>query len=274
MRNTRPLCAVNPCHIPKRHLGDCGDTSKCPGCLPGLAADGLRLCNHHTRRLGPDLLVLAARHRQLGLVLAGTGQGGGERTSGGDKNPNMNLNLRAAAVRRDIEQLLTRLARTICSQRGFGWPTETWRTVADRPFYGFVGPMPLVAHTRQTFAIPPLARLAARSADWLAAHELAGEYAAQIGELARQAFRTAFPTGTRMFELPGLNGERFLACTHKVDDEDRPGEQKPCPGYLWTIVRKDGDRLPSQIMCNADDEHQWPSTQWVKFGKQLLRDAA
>jgi hypothetical protein len=273
MHNPRPLCAVEPCTIPKRHLDSCDNPSECRGCLPGLAADGLRLCTHHNRRLGRDLLILAARHRQLALTLAGTGQPGGERTSGGDRNPNINLNLRAAVVRRDIEVLLTTLARTITSQRGFGWPMDTVVAVVERP-YGFIGPMPAAASSRHTYRVPPLAKLCARSADWLAAHDRAGEYSAAISNLVGQAFRTAFPTGTRVFELPGLNGERFLACTHAVDDEDEPGEKKPCPGTLWTIVRKDGDRLPSQIMCNADDGHQWPSTQWVKFGRQILKEAA
>jgi hypothetical protein len=272
MRNPRPLCTVDPCIIPKRHLDSC-DTTDCKGCLPGLAADGLRLCTHHATRIGRDVLTLAARHRHLALALAGTGQGGGERTSGGDKNPNINLNLRAAAVRRDIETLINRLARTVTSQRGFAWPTVTTVTVAERPYW-FVGPMPAITRTRHTYEMAPLARLIARSADWLAAQQCAAEVSVELSELARQAFRTAFPTGTRMFELPGLNGERLLACTHTVEDEDAPDGKKPCPGNLWTIVRKDGDRLPSQIMCNADDKHQWPSTQWVKFGKQILKEAA
>lgn len=272
MHNPRPMCAVETCNIPNRHVDDDHDHSACRGCLPGLAADGLRLCTHHTHRLGPDLLILAARYRQLALTLAGAGQSG-ERTSGGNRNPNINLNLRAVAVRRDIEALLSRLARLITSQRGFGWPMDTATTVVERP-YGFIGPMPAITRASHTYRVPPLAKLCARSADWLAAHDRAGEYSAAISDLVGQAFRTAFPTGTRMFELPGLNGERFLACTHAIDDEENPGGKKPCPGYLWTIVRKDGDRLPSQIMCNADDKHQWPSTQWVKFGKQLLKEAA
>ncbi|GAA2346817.1 hypothetical protein [Dactylosporangium salmoneum] len=270
MRNPRPLCAVDPCFIPNRHVESCDDRAKCGGCLPGLAADGLNLCTHHARRIGPDVLTLAARHRQLGLALAGTGQPGGERTSGGDKNPNISLNLRAAAVRRDIEALLNRLARLICSQRGFAWPTDTLTSVAERP-YGFIGPMPATTRTRHTYRVPPLARLVARSADWLAAHQQAAEYSTALGELARQAFRTAFPTGTRVFELPGLDGERFLACPETV-----PGDNgdEPCPGNLWTIMRRDGDRLPPQIMCNHDEQHQWPSTQWLKLGRRMLQAAA
>ncbi len=270
MRNPRPLCTVEPCFIPKRHLDSCETRDTCNGCLPGLAADGLRLCTHHADRIGRDILTLAARHRQLALGLAGTGQAGGERTSGGEKNPNINLNLRAAAVRRDIEALLNRLARLICSQRGFGWPTDAAVTVADRP-YGFIGPMAAVTRTQHTHRVPPLARLVARSADWLAAQDRAGEYATEIGDLARQAFRTAFPTGTRVFELPGLGGERLLACPHVIADDD--GDQ-PCPGNLWTILRKDGDRLPAQIMCNHDETHQWPASQWMRLGRQMLRDAA
>lgn len=269
MHNPRPLCAVDPCVIPKRHLDSCEDRPECGGCLPGLAADGLRICAHHARRLGADILTLAARHRQLGLVLTGTGQPG-ERTSGGNKNPNITLNLRAAALRRDIEALLTRLARLVASQRGFGWPTESWKTIAERP-YGFVGPMPTVTHTRHTFRIPALAQLVARSAEWLAAHDRAGEHAAQLGDLARRAFRSAFPTGTRVFELPGLDGERLLACPHVIESED--GEQA-CPGNLWTILRRDGDRLPAQIMCNHDEQHQWPASQWMKLGRQMLKAAA
>jgi hypothetical protein len=269
MPNPRPLCAVDPCTIPKRHLDSCEDHTACKGCLPGLAADGLRICTHHAGRIGPDVLTLAARHRHLGLALAGTGQAGGERTSGGDRNPNVNLNLRAAAVRRDIEQLLTRLARLICSQRGFGWPTETY--VAARP-EGFIGPMPV--RTRHTFEVTALAKLVARSADWLAAETRAPEHATQIAELSRQAFRTAFPTGTRVFELPGLDGERYLACPNQIPDEGCEGETKACPGNLWTILRKDGDRLPAQIMCNADEEHQWPASQWIKLGKRMIKHVA
>ncbi|MER7280399.1 hypothetical protein ABT369_38780 [Dactylosporangium sp. NPDC000244] len=270
MPNPRPLCAVDPCTIPNRHLDSCEQRDTCKGCLPGLAADGLLLCTHHARRIGRDALTLAARHRQLALVLAGTGQPGGERTTGGDRNPNVNLNLRAAAIRRDIEQLLTRLARLITSQRGFAWPTDTATVVTERP-YGFIGPMPARLVARHTFRVAPLARLVARSADWLAADSRAAEHATQLAELARQAFRTAYPTGTRAFELPGLDGERYLACPNQIPDEDRDGETKPCPGNLWTIMRRDGDRLPAQIMCNHDDEHQWPASQWIKLGKRMIK---
>jgi hypothetical protein len=76
----------------------------------------------------------------------------------------------------------------------------------------------------------------------------------------------AFPSGARRFVLPGLSGEAFLRCPEVVDDE-------PCVGEVWAIVRRDGDRLPSQIMCTFDDTHQWSSVQWVKFGRRVLKAA-
>src|SRR5688572_23291055 len=54
------------------------------------AAAGLRLCGICVKRLGENILTCTVRYRELGLVLTATGGGGNqERTTGGDKNPNM-----------------------------------------------------------------------------------------------------------------------------------------------------------------------------------------
>jgi hypothetical protein len=261
-----------PCaHDPHDHPGPVIDRRSRPTCVslrckrdqdgnptPRLAADGLRLCTICTNMVGEDALVAAVRYRQCGLVLTATGAAG-EKTSG-SKDPNTQLNLRAAAARRDIQRVLSDLAVLICHQRGFTWPTEV--RAADRP-PGFIGPMPLV-RTR-VYRLPAVARFVATSAQWLAAHEQADDHAQLLRELATgDAYRVAFPSGVRKFVIRDPNGA-YIDCPKTLD-----GTDLPCPGVLWTILRPD-DGLPSEWLCNHDEQHFWPASEWIKLGKRLRR---
>lgn len=251
--HTRPLCLSPRCKTdPETGV-----------VISRYALDGSNLCVVCRNMLGEDALVAAVRYRQLGLVLAGSGKAGEERTSRSKPDANVSLNLRAAAIRRDIERELGDLTKLIVDRRGFHWPTEA--RLAERPL-GFIGPMPML-HP-QSVRLPVLARFVARSRDWLAAHDKADEHAAILRELAiGAAYRVAFPGGTRRFILPGIGpDERYLECPEQVEGED-------CPGVLWTILRKDGDYLPSQIACNHDETHQWPIRAWMKLGRTLMRRA-
>jgi hypothetical protein len=251
--NHRPLCLSPRCKTDP-------DTGVV---MSRYAADGLLLCIVCRNMIGEDVLIAAVRYRQLGLVLTGTGQAGEERANRSKPDANLALNLRAASVRRKIEHEVGHLVKLISDRRGHPWPTES--RIAERPL-GFIGPMPMV-HTRST-RLPVLARFVARSRDWLAAHDKADEHAAILRELATgEAYRVAFPGGTRRFILPGIGPEeRYLECPEEV-------EGGPCPGVLWTVLRKDGDYLPSQIACNHDETHQWPISTWMKLGRRLLRRA-
>jgi hypothetical protein len=235
--------------------------------IPRYAADGLRLCDICTNMVGEDALITAVRYRQLGLVLTRSGLAGEERTSRSKPDANLHLNLRAAALRRDIETTVGGLATLIARQRGFAWPTDV--RVADRPD-GFIGPMPLLSV--RSVRLPVLARFVARSHQWLAAHEAADRHAGTLRELATgEPYRVAFPGGVRRFVLPGLTaGVRYLACPEEVDDGQG---SEPCPGVLWTTLRRDGDYLPAEILCNHDETHQWPIRQWMKLGSRLRRRA-
>jgi hypothetical protein len=146
---------------------------------PRYVQDGLSLCDIDARILGEDILVAAVRYRQLGVVLIATGDPGAPRTSGGTKDANLKLNLRAAALRRDIERALGDLTMLIVGQRGFAWPVD--RAVDQRPL-GFIGPLTLRA--RRTVRVPALARFVARSALWVAGRDDAGTWAEQLRELA------------------------------------------------------------------------------------------
>jgi hypothetical protein len=246
--STRPVCVSPRC---RRNADGQPD--------PRAAADGLNLCWVCTRVLGEDILITAVRYRQLGLVLAAAGRPG-EKTSG-SRDPNAHLNLRAAALRRDVERVVGGLAARVADERGFTWPTEPY--VPQRP-PGFIGPLPQM-YVRST-RLPVLVRFVARSAQWLAARGDAADTAGRLRELATgETYRVAFPGGVRKFVLPGMGGEKYLACPETVEDG------QPCPGVLWTILRRDGDRLPSQLMCNHDEVHQWPTQQWLKLGRRLLR---
>lgn len=253
MAYDRPLCVSPRCRR---------DPDGNPN--PRYAADGLRLCPVCCRILGEDALIAAVRYRQLGLVLTGAGLAGEERTSRTKPDANLHLNLRAAALRRDIETTVGQLARLIAAERGFTWPTDV--RVATRPHEGFIGPMPLVRIRSIRLAV--LARFVARSAEWLSAHPSADLHAGTLRELATGApYRIAFPGGVRRFVLPGMGGEQYLSCPETVDD----GEA--CPGVLWTVLRRDGDTLPSQIMCNHDDGHYWSISEWMRLGRRLIRRA-
>jgi hypothetical protein len=247
--NYRPLCVSPRC---KR------DPDGNPA--PRYALDGSALCIVCRNMLGEDALIAAVRYRQLALVLTGAGRVGEEQVKRSKADANLTLNLRAAALRRDIEREIGGLATLICDRRGFHWPAD--RRVAERP-YEFIGPMPLLS--LPTTRLPPLCRLVARSRDWLAAREDAGTHAAMLRDLATgQAFRVAFPGGVRRFLLPGMGGDQYLGCPEEVDDE-------PCPGVLWTILRRDGEVLPSQIACNEYEDHLWPIREWVRLGRRLMR---
>lgn len=248
-----PLCVSPRC----RRNQDTGELEPRP------ANGGCNLCDICTRILGEDTLIAAVRHRQLGLVLTGSGQPGEERTSRSKPDANLSINLRAAALRRDIETTIGQLARLIVDRRGFTWPVD--EGIAKRPL-GFIGPMPWVRNP--TVRIAALCRFVARSRDWLAAHNDAALHAEVLRELARgQAYRVAFPGGIRRFTLPGMTGEQYLACPETDEDNE------PCPGVLWTILRRDSETLPAEVVCNGEEAHQWPTSQWIRLGRKLLRRA-
>lgn len=263
--NERPRCVSPRCTIRTRHLTTCPDTEKCGGCLPRPALDGRKLCDVCARILGEDVLVAAIRHRQLGLVLTGTSDPGAPRTSGGSHDANIKLNDAAAEMRYEIEKTLGDLTDLIVAERGFTWPGQTVTTVDERAA-GFIGPMRTHVRVQRIVRVPVLATFCARSAPWLAGRDDVGEWATWLRELANGRSRSvAFPSGVRRFVLPGLDGGN-LHCPEKIDDE-------PCPGEIQAIVRKDGDRLPSQVTCTFDDQHNWTSVQWMKFGHRMLKAA-
>jgi hypothetical protein len=234
-----------------------------PGCrvhseasIPRTAADGLRLCTVHVRRLAQNTLLCAARHRECELALSGTTGNVGTRVSGDSGGRNAPVNQGAIDARADIERVLLRYTSLIVSVRGFAWPTE-WH-VSER-VDGFIGPLRMVR--RSSYRTPVLARFVANSAEWLAARDDAGTTSVELQMVADRARAVAFPAGVKRFPLQ--HGGGYVACDRVVD------EGQPCPGVLWAVIRERG----AALICNHDSEHVVPPQLWLRLG-QTIKEAA
>lgn len=171
-RNQRPRCATN-CTIPRRHLDDCND-DKCRGCLPGLAADGLMLCQHHADRIPSDAQKAAEIYDAVLDRLSGGSHEEHEKTSGGEKGVGLSLSPAAVEVRDSIRATLVSWCRLIAEERGFNLPAND---------------------------VTAMGAYVARSGQWLAAHPAAADASSELAELVSRAHPVAYPAGVRVIEI-------------------------------------------------------------------------
>jgi hypothetical protein len=168
---TPSLCVSPHCRARGYHHPDCRDDT-CGGCLPRLAADGVRLCGMHVRRIAEDAVKAAGLHDEIALRLTGAGQAG-ERTSG-TPDHGFGLNERAVEVRDDIRTKLVSWSKMVAEERGIALPADT---------------------------LPALGAYVARHAEWLAAHPLAGFASEELHDLVSAAWPVAYPSGARVFPI-------------------------------------------------------------------------
>jgi hypothetical protein len=238
MKTTPLLCANTKCASRGRHKPDCANIDTCWGCLPRLAADGIYLCDLHDRKIAEDALTTALRHTDLGRVLTGSSSSLGDVVSGTRKNPGLNLNDRAAEMRAVIKHRLVAIVKMISEERGLPLPEDR---------------------------VPALARYVAKHSRWLAAHAIAGEISEELADTASEAFHIAHPTGARKYQLKDPDGNP-VGCRETVDG----GES--CPGSLWTVLRRVDSLLPSELVCDHDNEHFVPADKWMTFGRQWVKE--
>lgn len=236
-RSETLLCAAEHCRARGRHHPDC--VVECRGCLPRQAADGVYLCQVHRDNIGEDALLAAVRWQDLGIVLTGSSAPGD--VISGSSDPSLKINLRAVELRATVRHTLAAITKLISEDRGFALPEDT---------------------------VPAMARFVARNRDWLAAHEAAGDHSAELRELAHgESYRVAYPSGGRKFQLRDPSGAT-VRCIEQVDD----GEE--CPGTLWTILRRTDSMLPSELVCEHDEEHRVSAADWLRMGRRLNRASA
>lgn len=168
---TSALCVSPHCTARGYHHPDC-DNPDCAGCTPRLAADGLRLCPMHTRRIAEDAARAAELHDEIALRLTGAGQAA-ERTSG-TPDHGTELDPRAVDVRATIRHTLVGWSRLIAEERGIGLPADE---------------------------LPAIGAYVAKHAEWLAATEYAGEASGELHDLVSGAYQVAYPSGVRVFPV-------------------------------------------------------------------------
>jgi hypothetical protein len=220
----RPLCERPGCFSRGYHWPTCQD-SDCAGCQPRLALDGKRLCRRDEESIATDARVAARLRAELAKVLIGSGQPG-EKTSG-TADRGMKLNDRAVEARTLIRHRLVSWSLMIAEERGFTLPDDTDEAMAE-----FI----------------------ATSAEWLSAHQCAGEAADELRELVTISHPIAYPTGTRVFEVA-------------------PCDWEGCGGMLKAVLRRTDSLLPSALVCSEDETHTHPASEWLTLGRKLRRAA-
>lgn len=113
----------------------------------------------------------------------------------------------------------------------------------------------LVAEERG-FALPAdevsaMGAYVARSAEWLAATEYADEVAGELAALRSRAWGVAYPSGTRVIDIA-------------------PCPMPDCAGTVRAVLRRTDALLPSELACDADDEHRWPAGTWHSLRRRLI----
>lgn len=224
-----PLCSNPRCRIPNRHLGICADAD-CRGCLRAWAADGLALCQRCTVRIGLDAVELARLWGELGEVLVASGATGTIVV----RNPHPGIKLNAAAV-----QIRREIGHTLGSWAGYVSETRGLR-------------VPLSLRGLGTFV--------SRSAQWLAACELAADVADELADLRGRAWATAYPEPVSVIDVGSC------------PETDQDGQ--PCQGTVQARMRPADSLLPSRVVCTHDPGHEWTAPRWRTLGRSLNARAA
>ena len=110
-------------------------------------------------------------------------------------------------------------------------------------------------HALPEDTLPAMGAYVAKNADWLAANEeYAGHAADELHDLVRMAHPIAYPTGARVFPVG-------------------PCVEPDCEGTIRAILRRVDSLLPSSLVCDVDEAHAWPASEWLTLGRKLRRAA-
>ncbi|MFE1029918.1 hypothetical protein ACFW5I_36210 [Streptomyces sp. NPDC058818] len=195
-----------------------------------LAERGTRLCSSCGNRFVAELRRLPALYEECGLLLGGSDQPR-ERTTGGPL-PGMPFNTAAAEARAAVVGVLRSWAAVVVDGRRIRLPQGT-------------------AH-RSSAMVGELADFLARHADWLMAHDAAGDVSEEVARLVRRARRVIDPEPLRRVTIG--------TCV-----------EPDCRGGLTATVQPSRPQLPAEITCEADQSHRWLGHEWLQLSRRLAQ---
>lgn len=116
-------CGNPDCGLPGQHVQDCQAPDDCRGCLPALAADGLRLCPWHTGLIPDDVIESATRYAAMADHMARP-PASTEPSTSGTRIPGLDLADAWAEAREAIRSTLRQLVALIARERGMTRPAD------------------------------------------------------------------------------------------------------------------------------------------------------
>lgn len=225
VRSRPQLCAATHCALPGRHAPGCPTAAgqrgpRCRGCLPAVAADGLRLCAHCTDRLGEDARRAAQLYADLVYALIRRRRGEVSGSSTGAPVPDDDV----MDARAEIRAVLLGLAEKVAARRGIYGPHERYVHRLPEGMYG-----PAEIRTRRTENLPVVADWLHVHRQWMAAHPAAADVARALRDAAgnRRAYALAYASGTDRLYI----GQCPLLV--RVEDEHGIPAEQPCDTRLY-----------------------------------------
>jgi len=240
------FCAKPGCRAFGRHLPDC-DGEECRGCQPRPAADGLLLCQVDLERVATDVTTTADLYDELAYSVMPSGGTSGQPIGRSSEGPPVPRD-KVVAIRTEIRHVLVSVCRMVGEERGVQLPADE---------------------------VSAMGAYVAKHATWLAAHGAAGEVADELGSLRRRAWSIAYPNGTKVVPVGPCPRSPHHALEELPHGFIGPPRLVMVAGTLRAIMRpRDEGLLPSEVVCDADPEHRWASSEWRQLDRLVARKAA
>lgn len=218
-------CA-NDCKIQGEHIAACaGD---CRGCLPR-HTDRI-LCERCEGHLQANLQAIAGTWEDLHNAIGKSNSYELKERVAGTPEIGLVLNEAVMAVMAEVREWVVFVARVIATEDDNAKAPDNIETKA------------LILYVLRHF-------------NFIAEHELAGDFAEDSWRLRGKVERNAYPSGSRRLKVQAL-------CQVKTEDG-------VCEGQLFAMLRSSDEKVPSAIYCKKDKGHKVDPSKWIELGKQI-----